>query len=116
VPVEEFILPRITSTPTGFLFPCPSYPHRREMMAKVVTVLRSATNIPGVMNYSLRRGALQCLAASGASTKTLLNFSGHASETTLRTYLQFGQLIRSEQTVNKPFLSSLVSPSDKKRC
>ena len=41
---------------------------------------------------SIRRGALQTLAASGVTTKVMLLISGHTSERTLLRYLNWGQL------------------------
>jgi hypothetical protein len=43
-------------------------------------------------NRSLRRGALQTLAESGASEQTLMEFSGHTQVATLRRYLQWGSI------------------------
>mgnify|MGYP001573383159 FL=1 len=45
---------------------------------------------PRLQGRSLRRGSLQCLAAAGVPTETLLAFSGHTQLETLLRYLDFG--------------------------
>ena len=45
---------------------------------------------PRLSQHSLRRGALQCLAAAGVPTATLLLFSGHAGLASLMAYLDDG--------------------------
>lgn len=73
---------RWISTRHTWLFP-------REMTTQ--DVLISLRRVSAALECrSLRRGALQTLAAAGVPESTLLHFSGHTSSTTLRRYLQWG--------------------------
>ena len=59
---------------------------------EVKDALRSATGDKALEQRSLRRGALQELAAQGMPLATLMLFSGHASERMLLRYLGHGRL------------------------
>jgi hypothetical protein len=50
---------------------------------------------PSLNMRAVRRGALQCLAINGTDIETLLQFSGHSSERTLKRYLDWGRLFGS---------------------
>lgn len=80
-----------------FLFPAENREARQTKVTRVLKAIREYTKDPSYRNNSLRRGALQCLAAAGASTETLLAFSGHSTEETLRIYLQFGRLLADDK-------------------
>ena len=45
---------------------------------------------PALEQRSLRRGAIQALAASGLKDEELLHYSGHSSVQMLRRYLNYG--------------------------
>ncbi len=47
---------------------------------------------PDLEQRSLRRGAIQTLAATGLSDEELLKYSGHTNVQMLRRYLNFGKL------------------------
>jgi hypothetical protein len=60
-------------------------------------------------NRGLRRGALQLLAKNGASTATLLAFSGHQSVPMLKLYLGFGTLLRDENRQTRAEVRKVLS-------
>lgn len=53
--------------------------------------LRKPLKEAGLEQRSLRRGALQAMAATGVTPPILMNFSGHSNETMLNRYLDFGK-------------------------
>jgi hypothetical protein len=53
----------------------------------ITTPLKKA----GIEQRSIRRGALQAMAADKVAPETLMNFSGHTSINTLNRYLDFGK-------------------------
>lgn len=64
---------------------------------------------PRLEQRSLRRGAIQTLAASGLSDEELLKYSGHTNVQMLRRYLNFGKLTgegRRLQRQAEPLLQS----------
>jgi integrase len=113
----KYILPAFEPTvPTRdegrFLFYAPTRQARHNMLEEVKITLRSATGLREMENRSLRRGALQCLAAAGAPTATLLSFSGHSQLATLKRYLDFGRLGVSDDLKRAtPFITALCGPS-----
>jgi hypothetical protein len=65
----------------GFLFPASLKD------SAITTPLKKA----GIEQRSIRRGALQAMAADKVAPETLMNFSGHTSINTLNRYLDFGK-------------------------
>ena len=59
-------------------------------------------------NRSIRRGALQSLAAAGAPEDLLLLFSGHTSVDTLRRYLAWGAIGSAKKTAMTPAAAALA--------
>jgi hypothetical protein len=57
--------------------------------------LRSAN--PELNTRAIRRGALQTMAMNGVPTKTLMTFSGHTNEETLKRYLNYGKDLGTER-------------------
>ena len=74
--------------PDDFLWPAESLQARSQHQASINRMLREIR--PRLQGRSLRRGSLQCLAAAGVPTETLLAFSGHTQLETLLRYLDFG--------------------------
>jgi len=70
----------VSKRPT-FLFP-------RTLPDKAITTALSAA---GIEQRSIRRGALQTMAAQNVPPEILMNFSGHSSINTLNRYLDFGK-------------------------
>ena len=58
--------------------------------AQIKDALRRAN--PKLEQRSLRRGAIQALAATGLKDEELLHYSGHTNVTMLRRYLNFGKV------------------------
>ena len=58
--------------------------------AQIKVALRRAN--PLLEQRSLRRGALQAVAATGVSDTEMLHYSGHTNVAMLRRYLNFGKL------------------------
>ena len=77
------MIERWAATRRTWMFP------RTTTTKHVCDALRNAN--PRLECRSIRRGAIQALAASGATTRTMMLLSGHASEKTLLRYLQWGQ-------------------------
>jgi integrase len=66
----------------------PLFPEMKQFSAFIRLALRRVD--PRLESRSLRRGGLQTMALAGTPVSTLLVFSGHSSERTLRTYLAWG--------------------------
>ena len=66
---------------SGFLFPL-------TLKDKFIT---DPLKVAGIEQRSIRRGALQAMAADHVTPAVLMNFSGHTSEKTLNRYLDFGK-------------------------
>ena len=56
---------------------------------------------PRLEQRSLRRGALQTLAATNISDEKLLHYSGHTNVTMLRRYLDFGKVSGEGATLSR---------------
>lgn len=65
---------------------------------------------PRLEQRSLRRGSLQHLARSGVSEETLMLFSGHTQITTLRRYLNWGQIGSQKRDLMTQKGSALLPP------
>lgn len=74
--IKEFVHKR-----PGFLFP----------LALKDTAITTPLKAAGIEQRSIRRGALQIMAAQKVPPAVLMNFSGHTSEKTLNRYLDFGK-------------------------
>ena len=113
---DEFIRPVLEEQQTKgetWLFGTMNAQARQRMLDEVKDALRTA-DAPGcseLENRSLRRGALQALANKGASTETLLAFSGHSTVKSLKRYLNFGKIATGEQRKTGRVLSALSKPS-----
>jgi integrase len=65
----------------------------------VKNALRQATGDLSLEQRSLRRGALQLLAANGMPLSTVILFSGHTTEKMLLAYLGFGRHAKQQNNV-----------------
>jgi integrase len=74
--------------PEEFLFPAASMKERLERGHTLLHALRLID--PSMGQRAIRRGALQHMARSGTPLETLMEFSGHKSQDTLRRYLRWG--------------------------
>ena len=101
----------------GWVFYAKTREARLKFAEPVCRYLRAAGGSKNFDNRSIRHGALQWLAQAGAPVKTLLRFSGHSSEASLRTYLGFGKLLSDavRDTTSAPGLTSLVNPTESTR-
>jgi integrase len=87
-------LPRLTAflatrTDSDWLWPYPDLRQRTAASLAFTRSLRAAH--PALEQRSLRRGALQVMAACGVDEATLLTYSGHTNVTMLRRYLDWGR-------------------------
>lgn len=62
---------------------------------------------------SVRRGALEAIAAAGAPLETLMSFSGHKNAATLKRYLRWGREFAKEAASMKRFTTKLWGRSRK---
>jgi integrase len=73
----------------GFLWPFLSPKARSEAGRQITLALRQLD--PALEQRSLRRGALQAMAAAGASDQQMLTYSGHTNVAMLHRYLDWGK-------------------------
>ncbi len=69
------------------------FKQRAALTTQVRLALRDVN--PALSNRSIRRGSLQTMAANGVSMATLMEYSGHTREATLRRYLGWGKLAQA---------------------
>jgi hypothetical protein len=112
---KEFISDLVRHTkPAEFLFPAPTRRARMNMQTDIKDALRISSKNPNTDNRSLRRGALITLAKAGAPASTLMHYSGHSTEATLRIYLGFGKFLESDKAKVKTHIKALTNPSAKR--
>ena len=109
----RFVVPILErrTDPNAFLFPAPSRQQRKDFLGRIKDSLRNANNEPRLENRSLRRGSLQSLALSDASSKVLLACSGHSTVKSLKRYLNFGRIVTSDTAKNKKQMEVLSKVS-----
>lgn len=92
--LQGSLLEKWLQTRRSWIFP------REITTSRITTALRQVR--PDLECRSIRRGALQTLAASGVSEATVLEFSAHTSVGMLRRYLGWGTVgsLRKEQMTN----------------
>ena len=80
--------------------------------ASTATVLKALRRVNDRLeNRSLRRGALQSLAAASVPESTLLEFSGHTTISMLRRYLAWGSIGTHKQTLMSHAAAALDAPA-----
>jgi hypothetical protein len=86
---------------------CPRIGRSDRRMSLMLAAVRRADN--SLNMRSVRRGSLQTLALAGHSIETLLQFSGHTKDRTLKRYLDWGRLFGDEATRGQAAAQALFS-------
>ena len=81
--------------PTSLVVPATPSMRLQDRNACLLRALRVAH--PNLSMRAMRRGSLQAMALAGATAETLMSFSGHSQEKTLKRYLDWGRLFGEQQ-------------------
>jgi integrase len=89
---KEPLLEILADPVSRWIWLAPTLADRQRILSALNRTLKSVD--PLLTSYSIRRGAIQHLADSGADLKTLLGLSGHTNQRQLMQYLDFGNKFR----------------------
>ena len=81
------------------LFPATADVPLPKRMPALLSAIRAAD--PELNLRAMRRGALQTMALAGVSAETLMTFSGHTNDKTLKRYLDWGRLFGAAETAGR---------------